>query len=252
MNEASGNLNAKDLATNIAMNMLKQVRKEVIAGIGPILVAWAREYGATIKDENGSLHLLQSKIPDPMNWPSIEVTQSAKLVTNNETPKQTRTRQPSAKAGASKALTDYKKVEVPDGVKPPLCPVLKKSGNKDPCAKAAKYALDEHDPKDNPECRLLTCNHCFCGTHIKKVDSDETAALDNLSKASNNTGKPVTVSGGGGGAAAPQETQIGPKIMGALTENEGKAIGAGVMDKLMSKIKANNAAGGNWSMPKSE
>ena len=245
MNEASGNLNAKDLATSIAMQMLKQVRKDVVGSLGPLLLAWARENGATIKDDASALTILQSKIPDPMNWPSVEVTASAKLTTNTETPKQTRPRQ----TNSSKALTDFKKVEVPDGVKAPTCPVLKKTGDKSACGKVCKYALDEHDPKDNPECRLLTCNHCFCGTHIKKVASDETAAYDNLSKASNNGSKPVTVSGGGAGA---QETQIGSKIMGALTENEGKAIGAGVMDKLMSKIKANNAAGGNWSMPKGE
>lgn len=248
MNEAASSLNAKDLATNIAMNMLKQVRKEVVGSLGQLIVAWAREHGATIKDEASALSILQSKIPDPMNWPAIEVTPSTKLVTNNETPKQTRPRAaPSANAG-KKALTDFKKVEVSDGVKAPTCPILKKTGDKAPCGKTCKYALDEHDPKEDPMCRLLTCNHCFCGTHIKSVASDETAAYDNLSKASNNNGKPVTVSGSAGG----QETQIGSKIMGALTENEGKSIGAGVMEKLMNKVKANNATGGNWNMPNKE
>lgn len=242
MNEASGNLNAKDLATNIAMNMLKQVRKEVVGAIGPVLIAWAREHGATFKDESGALSILQSKIPDPQNWPAIEVTQSHKLVTNNEAPKPARTRAPAASAGG-KALGDFQKVEATDGIKAPTCPVLKKT-DKTPCGKVAKYALDEHNLA-NPECKTLTCNHCYCGTHIKKVASDETAAYDNLNKASKSDAKPVTVSGGGAAA----DTPIGPKIMGALTEQEGKQIGTGVMEKLMSKIKKNNDGGGNWKLP---
>lgn len=232
MDPTESHLNLRDIATRIAMDMMRHVRAESIEGYGPIIIEWAKNYGAQIENEKLALERLWRALPEPAHWPTVEVTPATKISLNNDTPKIVKPRTTAAVVG--KTAKDFQKITVPDGVKGPLCPVERKSGSNkgQPCGKTAVYVTAAHRPNDNEDCRNLVCGHCFCGTHIKGAESDDAAAYDKLAAAASADGNTVSINVGG------KKETIKPEVQTALDEDKGKQFGNAVLDKLMQKVKS--------------
>lgn len=224
MEGSPNKINMKTLAQAMATCMLKETHKTCVSGLGPVLTAWAKEFGANFEDEEQALKRLQDLLPEPTNWPVVELVPGSGLKTNTGPPKAPTRKVEGLKAG------DFTKIEVPDGVTPPTCPAVKKSGKDkgSACGKPSKYLLPEHDT-DNPECAALTCNHCYCGTHITKAATEDTAAYDRLNAATNSDNRPVNIGG---------DTAVNTSNLAALNEDTGKEVGDSVMDGLLAKFQS--------------
>ena len=230
MDLAASQLNLRDLSTRIAMEMMRHVRDESTKAYGPAIIEWARSYGAQFTDEAVALDNLRRAMPEPANWPAVEVTPASKISLNNDAPKVVKPRTTPATPG--KTVKDFQKISVPEGVTAPLCMIEKKNGaNKGQiCGKTAAYHVAAHRPNEVEACRNLKCNHCFCGIHIKTAETDEASAYQKLADAANGNGNPVSINVGG------QKESVKPETQAALDEEKGKQFGNAVLNKLLNKV----------------
>jgi hypothetical protein len=238
-NTVKNQLNLKDLAGSIATQILGYTCEQATKAYGPVFIEWAKKYGANFKDDEPmALDILSRMLPVPQRWPSLEVTTSGKMATTGDAPPKTATRKSTTPV---KKASEYPLLELQDGVKPPGCPALKKSGSEKgkPCGKECRRALPEHDPGNNPQCRELKCGHLFCGTHIGKAGSEENEALAKLEASADPSKQPVVVGEGG------SQVQISNNILSAQPEDT-SGVNSAVMNKLLEKVRAqvsaNNAA----------
>lgn len=214
------NLNYREISQAMSMAVIKQLRREAIKHCGPVLIQWAKNMGAQIKpsDEGAAIDALADIFPEPQQFPTVEIVSNVPIKTNSETQ-----RAPRKGASITRKASEFTKLVVPDGITPPLCPTKKNGGKGDACGKAAKYLLDEHDEKFQ-ECAALTCNHCYCGTHVTKASSDEINEYNKL----NADKKPVTIGG--------DNNPIEPS---PITHNDAATskVSGAVFEKLLKKVK---------------
>jgi hypothetical protein len=228
MTEDITRVNTKDVVTRIAGDLLRYMRNRTTHEYGRYVIQWAKEYGATItpEQEASALERLKNTIPEPAQWPSLEVvSNTAQIVkTTKNKPAGTRT------ASGAKKSTDYRELVVPEGREAPKCNVLLASGgNKgNACGKVCCRVLDEHDMTDD-ECINMRCNHVFCGQHVSKAgNNDEVKALDRLQKEE----APIVSNG------KVVDTKIASEVSEAKAANAGNSAMAKILSKLGGKKSA--------------
>lgn len=243
-------LNMKEIATSIAVQMLKHAHHEAVIVHSKQIIEFARKWGATVPPdlESQAINELRDWFPEPATWPTIKVaTETGTLSTSTASAPRGRPKQdsdPEPKSdGAKLKAADFADLKIPDGVSPPLCPVEIKQGDRkgQSCGKVCKKVLPEHDPED-PKCAKLECNHAYCGTHITKAQGSNSGAarkrLEKAVAAATSGSDPVTVTEEG--KTTTLNTGVLDELKPATTSGAGKAA----LSKIFEKVKARKEAAG--------
>lgn len=235
MADEKGRVNTKDVMTSIVARTMTYVHGQIMKDYGKLFVQWAKEYGANINDDqvSGALERLQVLIPEPVQWPSLEVkARDGMTVKSTKPPRAPHTKEDHGTGKKSRKAADFNPLVVPDGMQPPTCQVKYKSGNKKGqfCGRPCVRVLDEHDMTDD-NCINLRCNHMFCGMHISKAGGNkEVAALDRLKKAE--AAETITANG----------KTIDANATSGISEASAETAASATMQKIMARVKNRTAS----------
>jgi hypothetical protein len=244
--QSKSSLNMKEVATTIAMQLLKHTHREVVVVQSKQIIEFARKWGAVIspEQESNAINDLKAFFPEPASWPTIKVVpEVGTLSTSTAAAPRGRPKQdsdPEPKDNNKRKAADFAELKVPDGQAIPNCPAAMKSGDRDICGKPCRRVLDGHDPSI-PECAQFKCNHLYCGTHITKAAGMNTgAARKRLEKTPDESAAPVTVKENG--KTTTLDTGVLDELKPATSAGAGKAALSKIFDRVNQRKKDASAS----------
>ena len=216
----------------MASEMLRFMQQQTVSSLKEVYIQWAREFGANIDEEQEDAALLRLKalIPEASSWPSLTINSVSGSVAVDKTAPGKKSR-----GKAARRCSDFPKLVVPEGVEAPTCPVVLQSGKRkgEACGKKCSRTLFEHDPESSVACANLTCDHCYCGTHIVKCsESSVLTKLRNLESKADPNGDKVVLNTNG------DKQAVSLDVLDDLKPDDHSVIADKTINRLMENLGA--------------